>query len=45
MDNSYNYFAELDAYNSRAEYNAWLDEQEQEVLATMDQEPIPEVVE
>lgn len=45
MELDYNYSAELDAYNAREEYNAWLDEQEQEFLATMDQQPIPEVVE
>ena len=27
------YFAELDHYNARAEFEAWLDEQEQEFLA------------
>lgn len=45
MELDHNYFAELDAYNAREEYEAWLDEKEQEFLATMDQEPIPEVVE
>ena len=45
MPLDYDFFAELDAYEARAEYEAWLDDQEQEFLATMDQQPIPEVVE
>ena len=38
------YFAELDAYNDRKEYEDWLDEQEQEFLATMDDSPYCEEV-
>lgn len=45
MGLDYEFFAELEAYEARAEYEAFLDEQEQEFLATMDQQPIPEVVE
>lgn len=33
------YFAEFDAYEARAEYEAYLDEQEQEFLATIDDSP------
>lgn len=37
-----NYFEELDAYNARNEYEEWLeewlDDQEEEYLATIDQE-------
>ena len=33
------YFAELDAYEARVEYEAYLDEQEQEFLATIDDSP------
>lgn len=38
------YFAELDAYNAREEYEAWLDGQEQEFLATIDDNPYCEEV-
>jgi len=38
------YFAELDAYNAWEEYNEWLDEQEQEFLATIDDSPYCEEV-
>ena len=38
------YFAELDNYNARAEYDSWLDEQEQEFLATIDDSPYCEEV-
>lgn len=33
-----NYFEELDAYNAKDEYEEWLDDQEEEFLATIDQE-------
>jgi len=38
------YFAELDAYNAREEYEAWLDGREQEFLATIDDNPYCEEV-
>jgi len=44
MGLDYEFFAELDAYEARAEYEAWLDEQEQEFLATMDDSPYCEEV-
>ena len=44
MELDFDYFAELDAYESRAEYEAWLDEQEQEFLATIDDSPYCEEV-
>ena len=39
MGLDYGFFAELDAYEARAEYEAYLDEQEQEFLATIDDNP------
>ena len=38
------YFAELDAYEARAEYEEWLDEKEQEFLSTIDDSPYCEEV-
>ena len=46
MGLDYEYFAELDAYEARAEYEAWLDEQEENYIMMMQQqEVIPEVIE
>ena len=40
------YFAELDHYNARAEYEVWLDEQEElHILSMSDDTYSPEVVE
>lgn len=39
MGLDYGYFADLEQYEARAEYEAWLDEQEQEFLATIDDNP------
>lgn len=38
------YFAELEAYEARIEYEAWLDQHEQEFLATIDDDPYCEEV-
>ena len=46
MGLDYEFFAELDAYEARAEYEEWLDEQEEHFIMMMqDQELIPEVIE
>ena len=46
MGLDFDYFADLEAYEAREEYSEWLDEQEQEFLATMDDSPhCEEVVE
>ena len=43
---NFEYFAELDQYEARAEYEAWLDEQEENYIMMMQQqEVIPEVIE
>ena len=39
MGLDYDFFAELDAYEARAEYEAWLDDQEEMFLATNDDNP------
>jgi len=46
MGLDFDYFAELEVYEARAEYEAWLDEQEQEqeFLATIDDSPYCEEV-
>ena len=42
---NFEYFAELDQYEARAEYEAWLDEQEDFMVRCNEQEISPEVVE
>jgi len=44
MGLDYNFYEELEQYEARAEYEAWLDEQEQEFLATIDDSPYCEEV-
>ena len=44
MGLDFDYFADLEAYEAREEYSEWLDEQEQEFLATMDDSPYCEEV-
>jgi len=44
MGLDFDYFTELDHYNASEEYNEWLDEQEQEFLATIDDSPYCEEV-
>lgn len=39
MGLDFEFFADLEQYEARAEYEAWLDEQEQEFLATIDDSP------
>jgi len=46
MGLDFDYFAELEAYEARAEYEAWLDEQEElHILSMSDDTYSPEVVE
>jgi len=46
MGLDFDYFAELEAYEARAEYEAWLDEQEElHILSLPDDTYSPEVVE
>lgn len=48
MGLDYEFFAELDAYEARAEYEAWLDDMEEEFTHMQmmnEQELIPEVIE
>ena len=42
---NFEYFAELDSYEAQAEYEAWLDEQEDFMVRCHEQEMSPEVVE
>ena len=43
---NFEHFAELEQYEARAEYEEWLDEQEEHFIMMMqDQEIIPEVIE
>jgi hypothetical protein len=42
---NFEYFAELDQYEARAEYEAWLDEQDDNMVRLHEQEMSPEVVE
>jgi hypothetical protein len=44
MGLDFDYFADLEVYEARVEYEAWLDEQEQEFLATIDDSPYCEEV-
>ena len=46
MGLDYEFFAELDAYEARAEYEEWLDDMEENYIMSMqEQEVIPEVIE
>ncbi len=45
MGLDYNFYEELDQYEARAEYEAWLDEQEDFMVRCHEQEMSPEVVE
>ena len=42
---NFEYFAELDSYEARAEYEKWLDEQDDNMVRLHEQEMSPEVVE
>jgi|TARA_X000001382_G_scaffold24792_1_gene15406 hypothetical protein len=42
---NFEYFAELDQYEARAEYEKWLDEQDDNMVRLHEQEMSPEVVE
>ena len=42
---NFEYFAELESYEARREYEAWLDEQEDDMVRLHEQEMSPEVVE
>ena len=42
---NFEHFAELEQYEARAEYEAWLDEQEDFMVRCHEQEMSPEVVE
>lgn len=42
---NFEYFAELESYEARSEYEAWLDEQEDNMVRLHEQEMSPEVVE
>lgn len=44
MELDFDYFADLETYEARVEYEAWLDEQEQEFLAMIDDNPYCEEV-
>jgi len=48
MGLDYNFYEELEQYEARAEYEAWLDEQEEihnHMVMMNEQELIPEVIE
>jgi len=45
MTYNFEHFQELDQYNARAEYEAWLDEQEDFMVRCHEQEMSPEVEE
>ena len=45
MPHNFEYFAELEQYEARAEYEAWLDEQEDFMVRCHEQEISPETVE
>ena len=42
---NFEYFAELESYEARREYEEWLDEQEDDMVRLHEQEMSPEVVE
>ena len=45
MGLDYNFYEELDQYEARAEYEKWLDEQDDFMVRCHEQEMSPEVVE